>query len=51
MIRNDNIPKRSFKEEKQTPIKSEIKKVYDPKTLKQIARENIKKNDKELAEK
>ena len=34
--------------EKQTPIKNKIKKVYNPKTLKQTARENIKKIDKEL---
>ena len=34
--------------EKKAPIKNKIKKVYNPKTLKQIARENIKKNDKEL---
>ena len=42
-----------FKE--QTPIKNKIKKVYNPKTLKQIAREDIKKEgkdlDKELAKK
>ena len=36
-----------FKEE-QAPIKNKIKKIYNPKTLKQIARENIKINDKEL---
>ena len=36
-----------FKEE-QTPIKKKIQKVYNPKTLKQIARESIKMNDKEL---
>ena len=36
-----------FKEE-HTPNKNKIKKVYNPKTLKQIARENIKMNDKEL---
>ena len=41
------IPEWLFKEE-QTPIKNKIKKVYNPKTLKQIARENIKMNDKEL---
>ena len=41
------IPKWFFKEE-QTPIKKTIKKVYNPKTLKQIVRENIKMNDKEL---
>ena len=36
-----------FKEE-QEPTKNKIKKVYNPKTLKQIARENIKMNGKEL---
>ena len=41
------IPERFF-EEDQAPIKNKIKKVYNPKTLKQIARENIKLNDKEL---
>ena len=39
-----------FKEE-QTPIKNKFKKVYNPKTLKQIARENIKTNDKKLDKK
>ena len=37
-------------EEEPTPIKNEIKKVYNPKTLNQISRENIKLNDKELDE-
>ena len=41
------IPEWLFKEE-QVPIKKQIKKVNNPKTLKQIARENIKLNDKEL---
>ena len=41
------IPEWLFKEE-QAPIKKQTKKVYNPKTLKQIARENIKKNDTEL---
>ena len=41
------IRERLFQEE-QTPIKNKVKKVFNPKTLKQIARENIKKNDKEL---
>ena len=31
-----------------TPIKNKFEEVYNPKTLKQIARQNIKKNDKEL---
>ena len=42
-------------EEEQTPIQKKIQKVYNPKTLKQIAREIIKifdkDLDKELAEK
>ena len=42
------IPEWFFKEEK-TPIKKKIQKVYDPKTLKQLAREKIKLDDKELA--
>ena len=42
------IPKWFFKEEK-TPIKKKIEKVYNPKTLKQLAREKIKLDDKELA--
>ena len=41
------IPERLFKEQ-QTPIENKIKKVYNPKTLKQIAKRNIKLNDKEL---
>ena len=40
-------PERLFQEE-QTPIRKKIQKVYNPKTLKQIAREVIKMNDKEL---
>ena len=41
------IPEWLFKEE-ETPIKNKIKKVYNPKTLKQIAGQNVKTNDKEL---
>ena len=41
------IPEWLFKQE-QTPIKKKIQKVYNPKTLKQIARKNIKMNDREL---
>ena len=37
-----------FREEK-SPIKKKIQKVYNPKTLKQLAREKIKLDDKELA--
>ena len=44
------IPECLFKQE-QTPIKKKIQKVYNPKTLKQIARQNIKINDKELDKK
>ena len=42
------IPDWLFKEEL-SPIKKKIQKVYNPKTLKQIAREKIKLDDKELA--
>ena len=42
------IPEWFFKEEK-TPIKKKIQKVYNPKTLKQLAREKIKLDDKEIA--
>ena len=35
-------------EEEQEPIKKKIFKVYNPKTLKQIARDNIKVDDKQL---
>ena len=42
------IPDWLFKEE-QSPIKKKIQKVYNPKTLKQLAREKIKLDDKELA--
>ena len=42
------IPEWFFKEEK-TPIKKKIQKVYNPRTLKHLAREKIKLDDKELA--
>ena len=42
-----NIPEWLFKQ-KETPIKKKIQKVYNPKTLKQIARQIIKMNDREL---
>ena len=42
------IPEWFFKEEK-SPIKKKIQKVYNPKTLKQLSREKIKLDDKELA--
>ena len=38
------IPECLFKQE-QTPIKNKIKKIYNPKTLKQVPRQNIKMND------
>ena len=41
------VPEWLFKEE-QPPIKNKTKKVYNPKTLKHIARENDKINDKEI---
>ena len=41
------IPEWLFKEE-QSPIKKKTQKVYNPKTLQQIARQNIESNDKEL---
>ena len=43
-----NIPEWFLKEEK-SPIKKKIQKRYNPKTLKQLAREKIKLVDKELA--
>ena len=42
------IPERLFKEE-QTPIKKKIQKVYNPKSLKHLARETFTLDDKELA--
>ena len=41
------IPDWLFKEE-QSPIKKKIQKVYNPKTLQQLARQKIKMNDEEL---
>ena len=41
------IPKWLFKEE-QTHIKKKIQKVYNPKTITQIAREKIRTNDKRI---
>ena len=37
-----------FSKEEQTLIKKEIRKIYNNKTLEQIAREKIKMNDKEI---
>ena len=42
------VPECLFKEER-SPVKKKIQKVYNPKTLKQIAREKNKLDDKELA--
>ena len=39
-----NIPEWSFQE----PIEKKVKKLYNPKQLRQIARDNIKLDDKEL---
>ena len=41
------IPEWFFKEER-TPIEKQIEKVYNHKTFKQLARQNIKMNDKEV---
>ena len=41
------IPEWLFRE-KQRPFNSKNKKMYNPKTLEQITRQNIKKKDKEL---
>ena len=41
------IPDWLFKEEP-SPIQKKVQKVYNPKTLQQLARQNIKMNDKEL---
>ena len=42
------IPDWLFKEER-SPIKKKIQKVYNPETLKQLAREKTKLDDKEVA--
>ena len=49
MIRNEMIIPEWFFKEDRTPIKKKIQKVYNPRTLKQLAREQIKLDDKELA--
>ena len=41
------IPEWLFKEER-SPIKKKVQKVNNPETLQQLARQNIKMNDKEL---
>ena len=49
MIQNEMIIPEWFFKEERSPIKKKIQKVYNPKTLKQLAREEIKLDDKELA--
>ena len=49
MIQNELIIPEWFFEEEKSPIKKKIQKVCNPKTLKQLAREKIKSDDKELA--
>ena len=49
MMRNEMIIPAWFFNEEKTPIKKKIQKVYIPKTLKHLARERIKLDDKELA--
>ena len=49
MIQNEMIIPEWFFMEEKSPIKKKIQKVYNPKTLKQLAREKIKLDDKELA--
>ena len=47
---NDLIIPDCLIKEEQTPFKNKIKKLYNPKPLKQIARENIRMNDNKLEE-
>ena len=49
MKQNEMIIPEWFYREERSPIKKKIQKVYNPKTLKQLAREKIKLDDKELA--
>ena len=49
MIQNEMIIPEWFYKEERSPIKKKIQKVYKPKTLKQLAREKINLDDKELA--
>ena len=49
MIQNEMIIPEWFLKEEKSPIKKKIQKVYNPKTLKQLAREKIKLDDKEFA--
>ena len=50
MIQNEMIITEWFFKEEKTPSNKKIKKLYKPKTLKQLAREKSKLDDKELAE-
>ena len=49
MIQNEMIIPEWFFKEGKTPIRKKIQKVYNPKTLKQLAREKIKLDDEKLA--
>ena len=49
MIQNEMIIPEWFFKEGKAPFRKKIPKVYNPKTLKQLAREKIKLDDKELA--
>ena len=48
-IENEMILPDWLFEEERSPIKKKIEKVYNPKTLEQLAREKIKLDDKKLA--
>ena len=48
-IQNEMIIPEWLLKQEQTPFKKKIQKLYDPKTLKQLTREKIKLDDKELA--
>ena len=49
MIQNEMIIPEWFFNEEKSPIKKKLQKVYNLKTLKQLAREKIELDDKELA--
>ena len=49
MVQNEMIISEWFFKEEKSPIKKKIQKVYNPKTLKQVARVNSKLHDKEFA--
>ena len=48
MEQNEMIIPDWLSKEERSPIKKKMQKVYNPKTLKQLASQNIKKNHKEL---